>query len=89
MVSTAPFFTSEANESHATFSPDGRWLAYVSDQSGRFEVYVRPYPGPEPATLISGDGGQSPAWSVESSRGAVAVGRAYSVVSPFPLGVPY
>jgi len=58
-----PFFTSEAVEADATFSPDGRWLAYVSDRSGRREVYVRPYPGPEPVTLISGEGGINPAWS--------------------------
>jgi len=45
------------------FSPDGRWLAYGSNVSGRFEVYVRPYPGPGPAEPISVDGGWSPAWS--------------------------
>ena len=43
-----PFVTSSANETDATFSPDGRWLAYASDQTGRNEVYVRPYPGPAP-----------------------------------------
>ena len=58
----APFFTSAEQETYATFSPDGQWLAYVSDRSERQEVYVRPYPGPGPATLIS-DGGVSPAWS--------------------------
>lgn len=36
---------SPANESDASFSPDGRWLSYVSDESGRRELYVRPYPG--------------------------------------------
>jgi serine/threonine-protein kinase len=44
------------------FSPDGRWLAYGSDMSGRFEVYVQPYPGPGPAEPVSVDGGWSPAW---------------------------
>jgi serine/threonine-protein kinase len=44
------------------FSPDGRWLAYGSDVSGRFEVYVRPYPGPGPAEPVSVEGGWSPAW---------------------------
>ncbi len=61
--SPEPFFTSEAAEAYPTFSPDGNWLAYTSNQSGRREVYVRPYPGPEPATLISGDGGGNVAWS--------------------------
>ncbi len=59
----APFFTSKALERFATFSPDGRWLAYVSDLSDRPEVYVRPYPGPGPASLVSSAGGIAPAWS--------------------------
>ena len=63
-----PFFTSEATEQFPTFSPDGNWLAYTSNQSGRREVYVRPYPGPEPATLISGDGGTNPAWSPDGRQ---------------------
>jgi serine/threonine-protein kinase len=45
------------------FSPDGRWLAYMSSESGRFEVYVRPYPGPGGASQVSSDGGIFPAWS--------------------------
>jgi eukaryotic-like serine/threonine-protein kinase len=51
------------NETHADFSPDGRWLAYVSDISGRREVYVQPYPGPGRPLLISSEGGTAPAWS--------------------------
>lgn len=58
-----PFFTSAATEQFPAFSPDGNWLVYGSDQSGRDEVYVRPYPGPGPATQISGNGGRSPLWS--------------------------
>ena len=56
----APFFTSDETERWATFSPDGRWLAYVSGQTGESEVYVRPYPGPVPATRISSGGGRGP-----------------------------
>ena len=52
-----------ANETSPEFSPNGRWLAYVSDESGRNEVYVQPYPGPGERHLISTDGGQQPAWS--------------------------
>jgi len=44
------------------FSPDGRWLAYGSNHSGRDEVYVQPYPGPGPTEQVSVDGGYSPAW---------------------------
>jgi serine/threonine-protein kinase len=51
-----------ANETSPEFSPDGRWLAYVSNQSGRNEVYVQPYPGPGERHLISTNGGEQPAW---------------------------
>ena len=44
-------------------SPDGRWLAYASDESGRFEVYVRAYPSLEGKQQVSQDGGTMPAWS--------------------------
>jgi len=45
------------------FSPDGRWIAYASDVSGRFEVYVRPYPASGPAEPVSIEGGWCPAWN--------------------------
>ncbi len=48
---------------HPTFSPDGRWLAYQSNETGRFEVYVRPFPGPGAKRQISNDGGAHPTWS--------------------------
>jgi len=51
------------NDSFPSFSPDGKWLAYYSDESGRFEVYVRPFPGPGPARNVSVGGGVFPAWS--------------------------
>ena len=40
------FLNSPFIEGAPMFSPDGRWLAYASNESGRLEVYVRPYPGP-------------------------------------------
>jgi len=48
---------------YPVFSADGRWLAYASDASGRFEVYVRPYPAPGPAEPVSLEGGWCPAWN--------------------------
>ena len=45
------------------FSPDGRWLAYVSDESGEEEVYVTRYPGPAGSQLVSVNGGREPVWS--------------------------
>jgi len=53
----------EASERSAMFSPDGRWLAYVSDESGRNQVYVRSYPGGGEVYPISRDGGVEPLWS--------------------------
>jgi hypothetical protein len=53
------------DESSPAFSPDGKWLAYVSDESGRGEVYVQPFPGPGGKWVISTDGGREPAWSVD------------------------
>jgi Tol biopolymer transport system component len=45
------------------FSPDGRWLAYTSNESGTYEVYVRPFPGPGGKWQISTGGGTFPLWS--------------------------
>jgi serine/threonine-protein kinase len=51
------------NQSQPEASPDGRWLAYVSDESGRFEVYVRPTGGGTGKWQVSADGGDEPRWS--------------------------
>ena len=51
------------NDAMPIFSPDGKWLAYVSDESGRFEVSVQPFPGPGAARNVSVNGGLYPAWS--------------------------
>ena len=53
-----------ANERNGQLSPDGRWLAYESDESGQFEVYVRPYPNLDGGRWqISIDGGARPAFT--------------------------
>jgi serine/threonine-protein kinase len=54
--------TPQQSERWPAFSPDGRWLAYGSDVSRRFEVYVRPYPGPGATEPVSIEGGNNPAW---------------------------
>ena len=58
-----PFVNSAFNEEAPAFSPDGRWLAYQSDESGNFEVYVRPFPGPGGKWQVSTGGGLDPKWS--------------------------
>jgi len=61
------FLTTKYTDMDASFSPDGRWLAYASDESGKFEVYVRAFAASGSAggerRLISNGGGLSPAWS--------------------------
>jgi dipeptidyl aminopeptidase/acylaminoacyl peptidase len=49
-------------ESQGQFSPDGRWLAYRSNETGRWEIYVRAYPGPGSQQLVSRGGGVQPRW---------------------------
>ena len=51
-----------AEETAGIFSPDSKWIAYTSDESGRNEIYVRPFPGPGRAWPISTNGGQRPFW---------------------------
>jgi Tol biopolymer transport system component/predicted Ser/Thr protein kinase len=57
------FLRTPYNERHPAVSPDGRWIAYQSDESGRYDVYVRPFPGPGGKWQISNGGGQLPVWS--------------------------
>jgi Tol biopolymer transport system component len=57
------FVNTPFEESDPAFSPDGRWIAYQSNESGKTEVYVRPFPGPGGKTQISTGGGSHPEWS--------------------------
>jgi serine/threonine-protein kinase len=57
-----PLVQTKFNEGSPRFSPDGRYLAYASNESGRMEVFVTPYPGPGAKIQISTDGGADPAW---------------------------
>ncbi len=58
-----PFLKTEFNEGDPMFSPDGRWIAYVSDESGQYEVYVRPFPSSERKFQVSTEGGTPPVWN--------------------------
>ena len=57
------FLATPFDEHGGVFSPDGKWVAYVSNESGRSEVYVRPFPGPGGVWQISTGGGEMPRWS--------------------------
>jgi len=58
-----PYLETRYNEVHPDFSPDGNWIAYASNESGRREVYLRSYPDRGNAVQISTNGGASPVWS--------------------------
>ena len=58
-----PYLQTEFQETQPRLSPDGRWLAYQSDESKRNEIYVVSFPQPTEKWHISTDGGQAPAWS--------------------------
>ena len=60
--SVTPFLATAFNEVQGRFSPNGRWIAYASDESGRFEIYVRPFPAAVGQTPISLSGGMQPEW---------------------------
>jgi Tol biopolymer transport system component len=60
-----PFVTSPVHEEDGRFSPDGRWVAYTSDESGQFEIYVRPFPDPGARRQVSTRGGAMPRWRAD------------------------
>jgi hypothetical protein len=71
---------SQANESSARFSPDGAWLAYTSDESGRSEVFVQPFPATGGRWQVSSEGAEWIEW-----RKQLFYGRSEEVV----MSVPY
>ena len=64
------FLKSRFEQDSPEFSPNGRWIAYTlgDGQGGRHDVWVRPYPGPEPAVRVSTGGGLRPRWSSDGKR---------------------
>jgi hypothetical protein len=68
MRSSRPFVQTPFREGAPTFSYDGRWMAYASDQSGRSEIYMRPFPGPGEEWTISIDGGTEPLWATTGGQ---------------------
>ena len=58
-----PWFEAPFREAAPAISPDGKWVAYVSDESGAREIYVRPFPGPGAAIKVSTNTGIEPAWT--------------------------
>jgi len=63
-----PFLNSPFIEEFPEFSPDGRWIAYTSNESKRSEVYVQPFPGPGTKYPVSAEGGEQPLWARDSKQ---------------------
>jgi len=63
-----PIVQSQFFDARPSFSPDGKWIAYQSDESGRAEVYVRPFPGPGGKWQVSPNGGEEPHWSADGKE---------------------
>src|SRR4030095_4263845 len=57
-----PFLVTPASEIEGTISPDGRWIAFASDETGRYELYVTSFPSPGGKRQISSDGADAPQW---------------------------
>jgi dipeptidyl aminopeptidase/acylaminoacyl peptidase len=69
------FVKTRFNETAPRFSPDGRWIVYVSDEAGQPDVYVRPFPGPGEAHRISTGGGSHPRWRRDGKELFYVVGQ--------------
>jgi len=63
-----PFLQTKAIETYPSFSPDGRWLAYASNESGSFEVYVRAFPDRGVTVQVSKGGGRVPRWASKGGQ---------------------
>jgi serine/threonine-protein kinase len=87
------FVRTPSREAEPAFSPDGRFLAYTSDDSGRNEVYVRPFPGPDRRWPVSTAGGQFARWSFDGRelyylRGTQVIAVPISSDPVFRAGTP-
>jgi serine/threonine protein kinase len=62
---TRRFLGGPGRKRSGRFSPNGKWMAFVSDETGDYQVYVTAYPGPGPTVAVSTKGGLSPIWSAD------------------------
>jgi serine/threonine-protein kinase len=87
--SPAPLVTTRFDELMPRLSPDGRWLAYQSNESGQYEIYVRPFPQGGGRITISNGGGTEPLWSRDGRlfyrHGRELVAATYSTIRAFAI----
>jgi serine/threonine-protein kinase len=85
-----PLVATQATELYPALSPDGRWLAYSSDESGAFEVYVRPFPETAGAKWqVSTAGGSQPMWSSTGRELLYVNGKNEMVSAQIPPGATF
>jgi eukaryotic-like serine/threonine-protein kinase len=77
---TTPLVATPASEANATFSRDGRYIAFQADDGGVSQVYIQPFPGPGPRTTISTDEGVAPTWAADGRHLYYSSGRQVLVV---------
>ncbi len=87
-----PLLVNEFDNHSPSLSPDGHWVAYVSNESGRLEVYVRPFPGPGGRWQVSLNGGTEPLWAANGRElfyrnGAMMMVAAITLHPVFTVGV--
>lgn len=79
------FKATAPNEREPAFSPDGRWIAYTSSESGTSEIYVSPFPGSGAVVPVSTGGGTSPHWS-STSRELLYFNSGRIMSAPYTAG---
>ena len=90
---TRRFVGAPGRKRSGRFSPDGKWMAFVSDETGEYQVYVTAYPGPGPTLAVSTKGGLSPIWSADGRElffrlGTKLLAARMSSQSPIGFTVP-
>jgi Tol biopolymer transport system component len=91
-----PYLVSSFNEAQANFSPDGKWVAYSSNESGTVEVYVRPFPASSGGKwLVSNGGGNQVRWRPDGKElfytapgGTLMAAEVHATRSAFEVGGP-
>jgi hypothetical protein len=90
---TRRFLGGPGRKRSGRFSPDGKWMAFVSDETGDYQVYVTAYPGPGATVAVSTKGGLSPIWSANGRElffrlGGKVMAATMSSAVPLRFSVP-
>jgi eukaryotic-like serine/threonine-protein kinase len=84
-----PFMTTKDSQIPAEVSPDGRWLAYVSDETGRRETYVTSFPGGAGKWQVSTEGGEHPRWRADGKERFFLTGDKFMAAEVVTTGAQF